>query len=563
MKILRYLIVMSAICWLNGAYARQQGLTQLEKGTRSVIEKVYQACVRVYGYDSVRNLQNSAQFSAVVVSADGYMLTVAHAVMPGYYYKVSFPGGRQAYAVALGRIVTDQATTRPDVAMMKLIGDGPWPFAEPGWSYPLQKGQPCISISYPETLALLQPTIRTGFINNPMTQWGFVGSSCLMEPGDSGGPLFDYLGRVIALHSRVDAEISQSYEVPVDLYRKYWPALQRSVNYQTLPADSTGIGQDTNIAKTTAFALPEQIEEEAKNAVKSLVNSVVYIGAVGTGNEWKTVATLISTNGLKIAQRYRNGTFIIAKSSLTADRPVLQPGSADVPLEIIARDTVNDLALLFTSRPLANGLDISLTPGSPVLTQTGSLLVTPLPSGLFKTGVLSSTAFTLPRRFSSGYLGVSIGFNNNKTNVTRIARSSPAETCLKTGDEIISFNNRPVNSAKDYSELMQATWPGDQLDITIKRGDSVLMIPVRLAARPLLSSPNNQIEKYAGGPSVRRDGFTDVFAYDGKIHPDECGSPVFDTHGTFYGINIARFSRTANLAVTAEYIKRFIEQASR
>ncbi len=62
---------------------------------------------------------------------------------------------------------------------------------------------------------------------------------------------------------------------------------------------------------------------------------------------------------------------------------------------------------------------------------------------------------------------------------------------------------------------------------------------------------------------VRRDGFTDVFAYDGKIHPDECGSPVFDTHETFYGINIARFSRTANLAVTAEYIKKFIERASR
>jgi len=559
MKSLRYLIIMSAICWLNSAHAQHQNLDQLEKGTRSVIEKVYQACARVYGYDSVRNVQNSAQFSAVVISADGYMLTVAHAVMPGQYYKVSFPGGRQEYAVAMGRIVTDQATTRPDVAMMKLVGDGPWPFAELGWSYPLQQGQPCIGISYPETLALLQPTIRTGFISDPMTQWGFVESSCLMEPGDSGGPLFDYLGRVIALHSRVDAEISQSYEVPIDLYRKYWPALQRQINYQTLPVDSTGVGQDTHIAQATAFVSPGQIEKEAIDAVKPSMRSTVYIGAGGPGNEWKTTATLILANGLKTAQCYRNGTFVIAKSSLTADHPVLQPGSTNIPLEIIARDTANDLALLFTPRPVANGLALSVIPGAPSLAQAGKLLVTPLPLGSCKTGALSSTVFALPRRFSSGYLGVTIGFNN-KTSVVRIARSSPAETYLKTGDEIISFNNRPVTSTKEYNELMQATWPEDQLDIKIKRGDSILMIPVRLAARPLLSNPNNPIEKYAGGPSARRDGFTDVFAYDGRIHPDECGSPVFDSRGAFYGINIARFSRTTNLVVTAEYIKRFIEQ---
>ena len=175
--------------------------------------------------DTITQRQNSAQFSAVVVSPDGYLLTVAHATRPGSLYKVIFPDGKEALAKALGRIVTNPNTVQPDVAMMKIEGDGPWPYAEMGWSSSLDTGQFCFGISYPESLRLSIPFLRYGTIVHTLDEWGFLGSTCIMETGDSGGPLFDALGRLVALHSRINQPESVSLEVPIDIYRKYWMVL--------------------------------------------------------------------------------------------------------------------------------------------------------------------------------------------------------------------------------------------------------------------------------------------------------------------------------------------------
>jgi serine protease Do len=54
------------------------------------------------------------------------------------------------------------------------------------------------------------------------------------------------------------------------------------------------------------------------------------------------------------------------------------------------------------------------------------------------------------------------------------------------------------------------------------------------------------------------DGFKKLFAHDANIKSDECGGPVFDAEGNFYGINIARFSRTTTLAIPADVIRRIL-----
>src|SRR5687768_17260995 len=96
---------------------------KLEKSINDAIQKVYPACVRMYGYDTVRRVQNSAQFSGVVVSAEGHILTVAHAVSPKRIYKITFPNEKECLAMALGRIGIG-ANQLPDVAMMKIITTG-------------------------------------------------------------------------------------------------------------------------------------------------------------------------------------------------------------------------------------------------------------------------------------------------------------------------------------------------------------------------------------------------------------------------------------------------------
>ena len=56
-------------------------------------------------------------------------------------------------------------------------------------------------------------------------------STALMEPGDSGGPLFDLNGSVIGIHSRIGRSMERNYEVPVNTYRKYWNELNRAEKF--------------------------------------------------------------------------------------------------------------------------------------------------------------------------------------------------------------------------------------------------------------------------------------------------------------------------------------------
>jgi serine protease Do len=69
---------------------------------------------------------------------------------------------------------------------------------------------------------------------------------------------------------------------------------------------------------------------------------------------------------------------------------------------------------------------------------------------------------------------------------------------------------------------------------------------------------NHPAEMFAGGKSIRRDGFSKVFTHDAILKPSQCGGPVFDRSGNFYGINIARYSRTSCLAIPPAVIYRFI-----
>jgi len=74
-------------------------------------------------------------------------------------------------------------------------------------------------------------------------------------------------------------------------------------------------------------------------------------------------------------------------------------------------------------------------------------------------------------------------------------------------------------------------------------------------------APNEHAaERFAGGKSSILDGFDRVFSQDGIVRPEECGGPVFDAKGKFYGINIARFSRTTTLVLPADVIKNVLQQ---
>ncbi|TKC09541.1 S1 family peptidase [Pedobacter frigoris] len=534
----------------------------LEKITSGALSKAYSASVRMWGYDTVKKQQNSAQFSGVVVTAEGHILTAAHATIPGNTYKVFFPDGQERMAIALGRIGFKERQNLPDVAMMKIIGDGKWSFAEMGWSSSLRKNQPCLSIAYPETLSQPKPSVRFGRISVPMTQWGFVQSTCKMEPGDSGGPLFDYMGRVIALHSRIDKPEDVNFEVPVDLYRKYWTALNKPIDYEKLPTEEDDVLSDPLASNIISIPALEKIGDQFLSLESKFKGTSLVVKSILNGKEQQASGTLFMLDKLPLKSGTKSGSFVISKSTLIGNNPMIDLGSGKfIKADIVARDKSNDLVLLQLPKKLKTGITAGMLKDTLAIqfNELGKFLLSALPGQNSRVSVLGSQFFSLPRKFSSGYFGANANFINQQIILTRITPGSPAAEKLEIQDQITGINGTPISQPPQYGAEIMKYAPGDTISIQGIRKGVPYSLPVALTVVPVRG--NHPADKIEGGKSIRLDDFKSVFTHDAAISALECGGPVFDTYGRFYGINIARFSRTSILAIPTGVIYDFIEDS--
>jgi len=511
----------------------------------AAIEKAYPASVRIWGYDTLSNQQMSAQFSGVVVSPEGHILTAAHTTIPGRTYKVTFPDGKAAIALALGKINFPETPILPDVAMMKIISGGEWPFAAMGRSADLKVNEPCISIAYPETLNQPLPAVRFGRITQVRNDKGFVQSSCIMEPGDSGGPLFDYMGRVIGLHSAVDVSESINYEVPVDLYRKYWTALNKAEHYTRYPSVEDTVAADPFAASLlTVPALEDMNAALRTNAYDGL--SLKIISSM-KGQQQTILGALFAVRGQSV---------VISKSSMVGEQPVVIVNSKQLKATVMFRDRNNDLVALALGSRLKKGIRLPSTVKG--ADDPGTFLLSPQPDTTGIASIKGSKEFSLPRMSSYAFLGAAIAPVEGPLALTVVQPGSPAgESGLQVGDLVLSINGVPLKKAEDYGRELSKYWPGDEIVFESQRNGTVYTKKIVLGTRPV-QAPGHPAEMFRGGKSGRRDGFESVFSHDAILRPEQCGGPVFDTGGQFYGINIARFSRTSSLVIPAALVKAFI-----
>jgi serine protease Do len=502
-------------------------------GQNAAIEKAYPATVRVWAYDTTTRQQMSAQFSAVVVTPQGDIFTAAHTTIPGTTYKVMFPDGTATIAVALGKIELADDPMIPDVSMMKIITQGNWPYAEIGYSSSLKLHQPCISIAYPESLNQSLPCVRFGYITSLRDDRGFLQSTCIMEPGDSGGPLFDCLGRVIGIHSAIGIPESENHEIPVDLYRKYRTALGTAKKYNALPDITDTIGHDTLEAPMPQYTLPE-----------SLPAACLLITSKITDKEEKIYGTVFSHG------------YIVSKSSMVGNEPEIHVNGKVIKAVVLSRNRDKDLVLLKVHGKLQEGV----IPSRSVLLQRGQFLISTNIDTANIISVVGSLPLDLPRISSAGFLGASIAYKAGPLLITFVRRNSPAaENNLKEGDELISINGVTIDKAEKYYAELQKYWPDDTITMQLKRQGALYTKQIVLAWKPVITA-THPAEMFPGGKSIRRDGFTSVFVHDAVLTPNRCGGPVFDMTGNFRGINIARYSRSATIVIPADIVYEFLKQ---
>lgn len=511
----------------------------------SVIDKSRSATIKMFGIDSVTQQQNSAPFSGVVVRADGYILTVAHATTPGNFYSVIFPDGRSGIAKALGRLVVDQKSNLPDIAMMKMQGQGPWPFAEMGWSTAIDENQPCFGLSYPESVPFNIPFFRAGRISKKMDDYGFMWSSCIMEPGDSGGPLFDAMGRVIGLHSRIDIAEGINFEVPVDSYRKYWTSLTHPIAINSYPNSIDSIGNDPMKMELLKLAAQEKAKEP-KTRIHSLA-----ISSLAQGDTLHILGTAFKLQN--------NKEVILSKSSLVGDKPSLRIGHKTYPLTVLLRDKKNDLVALSTTKKSFSSFAVSKIERQAITAPLVGLNLWSLLAGnQSKPGVLGMSTQVFPRIPVPGTFEAQMQEINGLPTLTKVDSLGAAYRAgLLLGDRIVTLNGKDVGSAIKINAAMQKFSAGDTVTVQYRRGTANLQTKVILSKWRVRENPH-PANNIPGGKSIRRDNFSGVFLHDSRIHANECGSPIVDNQGNFIGINIARFSHTACLAIPRDAILSFL-----
>lgn len=185
-----------------------------------------------------------AQGCGVIITESGYILTAAHVAMrPNKRASVTLSNGRAVRATTLGM------NRNFDAGLMKIDPNQnngrPWPHATLGTSKELVAGMWCIATGHPGGYDHARgPVTRVGRILRARPD--AIETDCALIGGDSGGPLFDLSGKLIAVHSRIGNDVSENLHVPVDVYGVSWDRLRKSEAWGFLPGFRPVLGVTGN-----------------------------------------------------------------------------------------------------------------------------------------------------------------------------------------------------------------------------------------------------------------------------------------------------------------------------
>ena len=157
------------------------------------------------------------QGSGFIVSADGLILTNAHVVKDAQQVTVLMADRREFSAQVLG---SDAAT---DIAVLRIPVQGLQP-VRLGDPSQLQVGDPVLAIGAPYGLTQTATAGIVSATGRSLPGDGavpFIQTDAAVNPGNSGGPLFDAAGNVVGInaqiYSRTGGFQGVSFAIPVDV----------------------------------------------------------------------------------------------------------------------------------------------------------------------------------------------------------------------------------------------------------------------------------------------------------------------------------------------------------
>lgn len=529
------------------AQLESEAAVRFDAAVRQVVTVVSPSVVRVF-------FGEGDMLTGTLISADGTVLTCAHLPVPvGETVTIGLLDGRRSPAKVVSKLPdAGESRAGKDIALVRILDPGPWPFAPVAEKAPVSPDEPLLALGFPDTLLFgsdraIDPLyVRMGFqIRDPYhSRPEELSTTIRGTGGDSGGPLFDLAGRVVGVVHGGDLSGAHMAYTRIEVLRQNWARLAEGIRPPEIPAPQQ------------PAANPLRGLADAASRVRS---SVVEVHA---NSRWIALGCVVG-DGLVLTKASELGPNLTV---VTADDCV---GIA----EIAATDSGLDLALLrlphapeLTSgiAPISWGAAALPAAGTPVVLATSMTLAPQIGVTCFEAREVPPVEGFIPCEFEQGEHGVRVV---RIVDELRRFRLRPLSLPLRAGDTLTHIEGLPVKDLPGYKALMFGTprigahprVAGEPIRITFNRGDQAIEDRVSLE---FMQTPSGQLVRPS---SARYSAFPKAIATDLSARPEHCGAPVVDAHGRVLGILIARAPFVESLVLPAEQIApalgRMIEQA--
>jgi len=367
--------------------------------------------------------------SGFIVSADGLVLTNAHVVRSGSEVVVRLTDKREFKAKVVG------ADPQTDVAVLKIDATN-LPTVKIGDPNAVRVGEWVVAIGSPYGF---DNSVTAGIVSAKSralpdgTYVPFIQTDVAVNPGNSGGPLFNMKGEVIGINSQIYSRTGGyqglSFAIPIDVAAKVQTQL---VRYGKVTRGRFGVMiQEVNQSLAESFGL--------KKPAGALVSSVENGSpAAKAGIEPGDVI-------LKVDGKDIQGSMELSR--YVAD---LKPGSA-AKVEVWRKGASRELTVTVGE----------MKPQTVASADTGGNA-----QGRLGVAVRALTPDEQKQAGTNG--GVLV------ENVTGAA----ARAGLKPGDIILALNNTPVKNAEQLRGMVAKS--GKRVALLVQREDAKVYIPVDL-----------------------------------------------------------------------------------
>jgi serine protease Do len=360
--------------------------------------------------------------SGFIVSADGYILTNAHVVDGVDQVQVKLTDRREFTAKVVG---TDK---KSDIALIKIDAND-LPTVHIGESKDVKVGQWVVAMGSPFGF---ENSVTAGIVSAKSRSLPgdgyvpFIQTDVAVNPGNSGGPLFDLDGNVVGINSQIYSAsggyMGLSFAIPIDVAMQVKNQLQASGH---VTRGRIGVAvQNVNQSLAQSFGLPKP--------EGALVSSVDAKGPAAHAGV-KAGDVILAWNGTPI--------------DLSSDLPVLVAGTAPgkhAQVKVWRDGTERTLDVTVGTMPsekVASAND-EQNPGA-----------------------------------NSGRLGLMVQPGDQGLVVAQ-ASGPAAAAGVQPGDVILGVNNRPVKSIDQLRRAVEKA--GKHMALLVQRGDATVYVPIDL-----------------------------------------------------------------------------------